>query len=204
MVSTRRRCRVLRPWIEKPWSRVFRKFSGELTTIQYWAERPPPDFRLRLDLPGLAGRGCSAAVSCGVSCGVSVTTRRLLAVNRSRRAYGSEVPGLREQRAEVADLRHVAHLVARDQPAHLEQRHLAAVGIADRALPFRLPPAVEQVDGAPPDPREVLERLVQRSRQLEVVAGLDRSPDVGRRAAVEVGVPEEAVDLGAALDEVRD
>src|SRR5256885_12242791 len=59
MVSTLRRWRLFRPWMEKPCSRVLRKLSGELTTIQYWAARPPPDFRLRRDLPDLAGRASS-------------------------------------------------------------------------------------------------------------------------------------------------
>src|SRR5437879_4221986 len=59
MVSTRLRWRLFRPWIEKPCSRVLRKLSGELTTIQYCAVRPPPDFRLRLPRPCLAGRCCS-------------------------------------------------------------------------------------------------------------------------------------------------
>src|ERR1700686_5876593 len=70
MVSTRRRWRLLRPWIVKPCSRVLRKLSGELTIIQNWDARASerPDLRLRLDRPGLAGRAPAAgAVVSGVS-----------------------------------------------------------------------------------------------------------------------------------------
>src|SRR2546430_12278340 len=92
MVSTRLRWRVFRPWIENPCSRVFRKLSGELTTIQYCAVRPPPDFRFRRERPDLAGRSCSAAAAsevAGVS-GLSVTDGRLLAV-RARGVDRAEV-----------------------------------------------------------------------------------------------------------------
>src|SRR5438034_8520580 len=66
MVSTRRRCRLFRPWIVKPCSRVLRKFSGELTTIQYWAERPPsPDLRFRRDRDRT---GRSASDFCAWTC----------------------------------------------------------------------------------------------------------------------------------------
>src|SRR4030081_3565127 len=82
MVSTRRRWRLLRPWIVNPCSRVLRKLSGELTIIQYWDARASerPDLRLRLDRPDLAGRspalrGASgAALASGVVSGVSDTT----------------------------------------------------------------------------------------------------------------------------------
>src|ERR1700704_2019383 len=72
IVSTRRRWRLLRPWIVKPRSRVLRKLSGELTTIQYWDDRPSdrPDLRFRLERPGLAA--CSAPESAGP--GSSATT----------------------------------------------------------------------------------------------------------------------------------
>src|SRR5207245_6737455 len=83
--STRVRWRLFRPWIEKPCSRVLRKLSGELTTIQYCAVRPPPDFRLRLPRPCLAGRCCSvdacstcSACSTASTCSSSDTSRRLL------------------------------------------------------------------------------------------------------------------------------
>src|ERR1700704_97493 len=59
MVSTRRRCRLFRPWIVKPSSRVLRKLSGELTTIQYWDDRPSD----RPDLRFLLGRPCLGACS---------------------------------------------------------------------------------------------------------------------------------------------
>src|SRR5437773_3493802 len=122
MVSTRLRWRVFRPWIENPCSRVFRKLSGELTTIQYCAVRPPPDFRFRRERPDLAGRSCSAAAVsevAGVS-GLSVTDGRLLAV-RARGVDRAEVLRLGEQRAEVADLADVTRLVTCDQAAYLEQ-----------------------------------------------------------------------------------
>src|SRR5205814_1726218 len=95
MVSTRLRWRVFRPWIEKPCSRVLRKLSGELTTIQYCAVRPPP-------------------------------------------------------------------------------------------------------------PREVLQRLLERPRQLLVLAGIDGRPDVGGRLPVEVRVSQEPVDARRRVDEVGD
>src|SRR5205823_2358854 len=142
MVSTRLRWRVFRPWIEKPCSRVFRKLSGELTTIQYCAVRPPPDFRFRLDLPDLAGRSCSALEVSGISA-FSLTDGRLLAV-RTSGVHRAEVLRLREQRAEVADLPDVPHLVTRDKPAYIEQSHLTASWVGDRAIPLRLAPTVKK------------------------------------------------------------
>src|SRR6266567_7370206 len=62
MVSTRRRCRILMPWAVKPWSRVFRKFSGELTIIQYWALRPARD-PFRRALAGFSAGAASEASS---------------------------------------------------------------------------------------------------------------------------------------------
>src|SRR5205814_3780742 len=102
MVSTLRRWRLFRPWMEKPCSRVLRKLSGELTTIQYWAARPPPGLRLRLERPGLAGR-CSAP---GDSSRFSATNGRLLAVHAC--GWGrAQVARFRQQGAEVADLGHM-------------------------------------------------------------------------------------------------
>src|SRR5207245_177294 len=88
--STRVRWRLFRPWIEKLCSRVLRKLSGELTTIQYWAARPPPDFRLRRDRPDLAGLGSS-----GVGDSSEFSDTR---VSRPRgslhlRALGGRAPG---------------------------------------------------------------------------------------------------------------
>src|SRR6266446_363691 len=142
MVSTRLRWRVFRPWIEKPCSRVLRKLSGELTTIQYCAVRPPPDFRFRRERPDFAGRSCSAAEVSGVSgvsglSGLSVTDGRLLAV-RVRGVERAEVLWFREQRAQVADLADMPHLVSRHQAADLEQRHLTAARVGDGAIPLRL------------------------------------------------------------------
>src|SRR5260370_25573601 len=113
MVATRRRCRLFSPWIEKPCSRVLRKLSGELTIIQSCADRPPPpppDFRLRLERPGLAVRGCSSAAG-SMS---SATSRRLLAV-QARRSGGPKLARLRNQRAEGGDLGDVGDIVPRHE-----------------------------------------------------------------------------------------
>src|SRR5438309_10719095 len=136
MVSTRRRCRLFRPWIEKPCSRVLRRLSGELTTIQYWAARPPPDLRLRRDRPVLAGLGSSG----GDGASSSDTLRRLLAVHWCR-ANRAEVLKLRKQGAEVADLRDVSCLILGHKSADSEQAHLASARICNGPLPL---------GGAPP------------------------------------------------------
>src|SRR5215831_8791073 len=107
MVSTRLRCRLFRPWIVKPCSRVLRKLSGELTTIQYWALRAAPDLRLRRDRPDLGARSCSGGES---SSDMSATV-----VAGWKR---TQVARLWDQGAQVADLRDVAHLVAGDEAAH--------------------------------------------------------------------------------------
>src|SRR2546430_9870891 len=182
MVSTRLRWRVFRPWIEKPCSRVLRKLSGELTTIQYCAVRPPPDFRLRLDRPDLAGRSCSAVWVSGASevSALSLTDGSLLAVS-VRGVHGAEVLGLRQESAEVADLADVPHLVARDEAAHLEQRHHTATWVGDRAVPFGLSPTGEEIHGPAAHPREVLQRLLERPRQLLVLAGSAGRPGAGGR-----------------------
>src|SRR6266576_2669729 len=195
MVSTRLRWRVFRPWIEKPCSRVLRKLSGELTTIQYWADRPPPDLRFRLDRPDLAGLGSSG----GDGSTSSDTLRRLLAVHSCRWDW-AEVLRLREQGAEVADLRHVGHLMLRHQPADVEQARLASAWICDGPLPLGRAPTVEQVDRSAADPREVLERLLEGKGQILVVAGVDGGAHVGRLLAVEVRVAEEAVDFWRTFD----
>src|SRR6185503_10041628 len=80
----------------------------------------------------------------------------------------------------------------------------ASARLADRAIPLGLAPPVEEVDGAPADAREVLEALLERTVELEVVRGVDRRPHVGGGAAVEVCMAEEAVDLGTRVDEVTD
>src|SRR2546423_4009478 len=112
-----------------PCSRVLRKFSGELTIIQYWEARPSerPDFRLRLERPGLAGRSAVAAPF-------------------STSSDTVEIFFLRQQDGEIADLRDVADLVPRDHPANVEQRGFAASRIAHRAVPFVLAPAMKEVD----------------------------------------------------------
>src|SRR5690348_16855464 len=124
--------------MEKPCTRVLRKFSGELTIIQYWAARPPPALRLRRPRRAPAGFACSVDAGSGVS----VTSRRLLAVQFPRGPDGAEVLGLVQQGAQVAELGDVAHLVPRHQAAHLDQRHLAAPRVVDLAIPLRLAPAV--------------------------------------------------------------
>src|SRR5437867_11491601 len=117
MVSTRRRCRLFRPWIVKPCSRVLRKFSGELTTIQYWAERPPsPDLRFRRDRDRT---GRSASDFCAWTC-CSDTPEGYWPVRSRRRR--PEVLRLGREGAGGAGLDHVRHLVARDPAADVEQR----------------------------------------------------------------------------------
>src|SRR5207248_7153918 len=217
-VSTRRRWRLFKPWMEKPCSRVLRKFSGELTTIQYWAFRAVPDLRLRLDRPDFAGRSGSLVDSPIGSSGTSATSGRLLAVRGlheirgfaliSRgplaRPHRPEVLRFGEQGAEVADLADVAHLVLRDHPAHVEQRQLGTVRVRDAALPFGLAPAMEKVDGAPAHAGEVLQRLLERPGQLLVVAWVDGRADVSRGLAVEVSVPQQGVDARRGIDKVGD
>src|SRR5713226_2591194 len=99
MVSTRRRCRLFRPWMVKPCSRVLRKLSGELTTIQYWDERPSerPDFRLRRARPDLAGLSDGCSVGWGSVRG-SEATGELSRVSRRRAspAGAARGPGVRE------------------------------------------------------------------------------------------------------------
>src|SRR6266581_4468419 len=127
MVSTRLRCRLFKPWMEKPCSRVLRKLSGELTTIQYWALRAAPDLRLRRERPDLPGR--SGWVWGGASTCSSDTEARLLAVDgRARRA---QVLRLGHEGAEVADLGDVADLVPGHQAADVEQGHLAAARVGE-------------------------------------------------------------------------
>src|SRR5262249_17537200 len=118
--------------MEKPCSRVLRKLSGELTTIQYCALRLPPDLRLRRHRPDLPGRSSSAATGSSVS----LTDRRLPAV-RPRRVR-SEVLWLGNQGAEVSDLGDVPHLVPRHHPADLEEGEVAAARVGDQAVPFGL------------------------------------------------------------------
>ena len=98
----------------------------------------------------------------------------------------------------------MSHLVLGDQPAGVEQRHLAGVRIGDRAVPLGFAPAVEQVDGAPPHAREVLERLLQGPGQLLVVAGIDRGPHIGGRLAVQVRVAEQRIHLRRRIDQMGD
>src|SRR3989454_10881917 len=199
MVSTRLRCRLFSPWIENPCSRVLRKLSGELTTIQYWAVRTPPDLRFRLERPDLAG----ACGSVWAVPGASVTDGRLLTV-RAGRAHRAQIRSLGEQRAQVADLAYVAHLMPSHQTADLEQRHLAPPRIGDRAVPFRFAPTVEEVDGAAPHPCEILECLLERTVQLLIVPGVDRRSNIGSPLAIEVRVPEQAVDARRRVDQGSD
>src|ERR1700674_2518042 len=108
IVSTRRRCRLFKPWIVNPCSRVLRKLSGEVTIIQNWEARPSvrPDFRFRRWRPeraGLSGAGAPAS-------GVSDTTEIVFLLDG--RGYRAKVPGLGQQDGQVADLRDVGDLVA--------------------------------------------------------------------------------------------
>src|SRR6266852_6524357 len=139
IASTRRRWRLFMPWMEKPCSRVLRKLSGELTTIQYWAARPPADLRLRLLRPDLARRGFSSEVGSSLSAIARLSYVHFGAVRRT------EVLRLGKQGAEIADLRDVAHLVPGHHAADVEQRHVGAMGIGDHAFPLGVAPAVEQV-----------------------------------------------------------
>src|SRR6266508_2897157 len=196
MVSTRRRWRLFRPWIVKPSSRVLRKLSGELTTIQYWSDRPSerPDLRLRLERPGL--RVPSAEVS-GAS-DSSDAPVSLLAIGRSSRGlHGAQVFMLGQEGCEVAYLGDVCHLVARHHPADLEQAERAAARIRDRAVPLVLAPAMKEVDRPPPHPREILQRFLQRSVEVLVLCGVDRGPNVRDGQAIEVGMAQQAVDTGS-------
>src|SRR5260370_14944655 len=105
MLASRRRWRLFRPWIEKPCSRVLRKLSGELTTIQYWAARPPPDLRLRRERPR-EGRCCSSLEASSACSSESDTSRRLLAghADRGGRAQDARLWKERAQGAELADV----------------------------------------------------------------------------------------------------
>src|SRR5947207_12626659 len=177
----------------KPCSRVLRKLSGELTTIQYCAVRPPPDLRLRRERPDLAGRWSSAGLVSGVSdtvgmvSGVSDTDQRLLAV-RGRRMRRAELLRLRQERAQVTDLPDVAHLVPGHHPAQLEQGHPAAARVVDRALPLRLAPAVEKVDGPPADASRGLQRFLPGPGQVLVGARVDGRAGAGRVLTCETRV----------------
>src|SRR5258708_3221813 len=178
-----------------PCSRVLRKFSGELTTIEYWAVRPPPPDLSFGRGPLFAGRSEVGAAGCS-----SATA----SVSIGRGAGGTEVLRFWQQRAEVSDLSDMSHLMTGDELAHLEQSHLTATRVADRAFPLALAPAVQEVDRTSPHAGEVLERLLERTVELLVVGGVDSGADIGRRLPIEVGVPDQAVDLRARVDEVGD
>ena len=98
----------------------------------------------------------------------------------------------------------MTHLVFCDQPADLEQSHVAASRIGDVAVPFRIAPAVQKVDRPPPDPGEVFERLLQGPSQCLVVPGIDGGTNIGGCLSVQVGVAEERVDPGCGVDQVGD
>src|SRR5438874_5108743 len=200
MVSTLRRWRLFRPWMEKPCSRVLRKLSGELTTIQYWAARPPPALRLRRPRRDELGFSRSAGA---LASGSSDTTGRLLAV-RAGLWDRAQVLRLGQQGAQVADLGDVPHLVPGHQPANLKESQVAAARVVDRALPLVLAPAVQEVDRTPADPGEIVESLLQRLGQVLVVAGIDRRADVGGPLSVQVRVAQQGVDLARRVDQVGD
>src|SRR5438045_204713 len=184
MVSTLRRWRLFRPWMEKPCSRVLRKLSGELTTIQYWAARPPPALRLRRPRRDELGFSRSAGA---FGSGSSATSGRLLAV-RAHLWDRAQVLRLGQQGAQVADLGDVSHLVPGHQAANLKQSQVAAARVVDRALPLVLAPAVQEVDRSPADTGEIVESLLQRLAQVLLVAGIDGRAHVGGALSVEVRV----------------
>src|SRR5579859_7397737 len=102
IVSTRRRCRLFSPWMVNPCSRVLRKLSGELTIIQYCAERPPPApplLRLRFDRPLRAGRSASGAAAWSLISGSSDTTR--IVVLQDDRADRTQVLRLWQEHGQV-------------------------------------------------------------------------------------------------------
>src|SRR5882672_9025146 len=172
-----------------PCSRVLRKLSGELTIIQYWDARasPPerPDLRLRLERPDLAGRSAGAAPFA-----ISSDTIEILFLG--------------QQHGQVADLRDMPDLVPRHHPADIEQGGLTAAWIAELAVPLVLAPAVKQVDRPAANAGEVLEGLLQRTLELQVVRWIDGCAHVGCRQPVEVCVPEERVHLGPRIEQVCD
>src|SRR5256885_191767 len=200
MVSTLRRWRLFRPWMEKPCSRVLRKLSGELTTIQYCAARPPPALRWRR--PRRDDLGCSRSAGAFGS-GSSATSGRLLAV-RAHLWDRAQVLRLGQQGAQVADLGDVPHLVPGHQPANLKQGQVAAARVVDRALPLVPAPAVQEVDRSAADPGEIVESLLQRLAQVLVVAGIDGRAHVGGPLSVQVRVAQQGVDLARGVDQVGD
>src|SRR5579859_5999671 len=98
----------------------------------------------------------------------------------------------------------MAHLVLCNEAAYLEQAELAAARVGDGPVPLALAPAVEQIDGAPPYAREVLERLLHRAVELLVVYRIDRRADVGCRLAFQVGATQKTVDLGPGIEQMGD
>src|ERR1035437_4123453 len=98
----------------------------------------------------------------------------------------------------------MGHLVPCDQAADIQQGQTAAAWVRDDALPLVPAPAVEEVDRAAADPREVLDRLLQGPVQVLVVAGVDRRPDIAGGQTVEVSASQESVDLGAGVEEMED
>src|SRR5450759_5609361 len=117
------------------------------------------------------------------------------------RMLWAQVQWLRQQHGQVAYLGDVRHLVPRDHPADVEQGEAASMGIGDGAFPFRLAPAVKQVDSPATDPGEVLDRLVKSAlgqvpgRVDGGGAGVDGRPDVGSGEAVQVRMSQQRIDL---------
>src|SRR2546426_10585524 len=98
----------------------------------------------------------------------------------------------------------MGHLVAGDHLANLEERERAAARIDDGALPLVLAPPVKKIDSPPAHAREVLDGLLQRPVQVMVVGRVDRGAHVRRGQSVQVGVPEQSVDLGPRIEQVPD
>src|SRR5438105_6281027 len=91
-----------------------------------------------------------------------------------------------------------------DEPADLEQGHVAAVRVADDTVPLVFAPAMEQIYGSTPDPCEVLDRLRERTVQVLVVAWVDRRANVGGRESLEMSATQERIDPRARLEQVAD
>src|SRR5437764_9876143 len=123
MVSARRRWRLLIPWIVKPCSRVLRRFSGELTTIQYWALRAAGFLRLRA-APRVCSCGASSA-TCGASSATCGASSAILKAAPEAAVGRTEVHRLGHQRDQVAELREMTDLVRDDLAAGVQQGDFA-------------------------------------------------------------------------------
>src|SRR6266852_4532798 len=100
----------------KPSSRVLRKLSGDVTTIQYWSDRPSerPDLRLRRERLLFAGRSAAGA---GPGAVCSSANDGILVRDGICGPDRTQVLSLGQMHREVADLGDVRHLVAASSPS---------------------------------------------------------------------------------------